>query len=93
MIMSCLKNHFIFYNLSQAELENVKDSMFYAMVDQGQVIFEKDQVGSCFFIIEKGSVEIIVDGVVKKELKPLDGFGELALLYQHKRTSSVKTQS
>ena len=40
--------------------------MFYVMVDQGQTIFEKDQIGSCFFIIEKGSVEITVDGVVKK---------------------------
>lgn len=54
--MSCLKNHFIFYNLSQAELENVKDNMFYAMVDQDHTLFEKDQIGSCFFIIEKGSV-------------------------------------
>jgi cGMP-dependent protein kinase len=91
--MSCLKNHFIFYNLSQAELENVKENMFYATVDEGTPIFEKDEIGSCFFIIEKGSVEIIVDGTVKKELKPLDGFGELALLYQHKRTSSVRAQT
>jgi hypothetical protein len=29
-ILNCLKNHFIFYNLSEKELDNVKDSMFLA---------------------------------------------------------------
>lgn len=67
--------------------------MVDAMVDAGTSLFEKDDVGSCFFVIEKGSVEILVDGVVKKELKPSEGFGELALLYQHKRTSTVKAKS
>jgi CRP-like cAMP-binding protein len=36
--------------------------MFYAVVDAGTNIFQKDDVGSCFFIIEKGSVDISVDG-------------------------------
>lgn len=93
LILSCLKNHFIFYNLSQAELESVKEAMFYAMVDGGTTLFEKEDVGSCFFVVEKGSVEILVDAVVKKELKPGEGFGELALLYQHKRTSTVRAKS
>lgn len=40
--------------------------MFYVTVDSGAFIFQKDDVGSCFFIIEKGSVEVLVDGDVKK---------------------------
>jgi hypothetical protein len=40
--------------------------MFYAIVDEGTLIFEKDEIGSCFFIIEKGSVEILVDNTIKK---------------------------
>ncbi len=67
--------------------------MFYARINPGEMLFEQDDVGSCFFILEKGSMQILVDGVVKKELKPLDGFGELALLYHHKRTSAVKADT
>ena len=71
MILNCLKNHFIFYNLSEEELLNVKDNMFYLTLDEGTVLFEKDTIGSCFFIIEKGVMEIVVDGVVRKELRAL----------------------
>lgn len=28
-ILTCLKNHFVFYNLSEAELENIASKMFY----------------------------------------------------------------
>jgi cGMP-dependent protein kinase 1 len=35
LILTCLKNHFIFYNLSEAELENIKDKMFYCSVLEG----------------------------------------------------------
>ena len=38
-------------------------------------------------------MEILVDDVVRKELKSMEGFGELALLYHHQRTSSVRAQT
>lgn len=30
LIMTCLKNHFVFYNLSDGELENIRDKMLLA---------------------------------------------------------------
>jgi len=41
-------------------------------------------------MLEKGQVEIIIDDVVKKQLKPGDQFGELALLYNQPRSASVR---
>lgn len=67
--------------------------MFYATLSEGEKLFEKDDIGSCFFIIERGTVEILVDDKVRKELKSMEGFGELALLYHHQRTSSVRAQT
>jgi hypothetical protein len=40
--------------------------MFYCSVDEGVLLFEKDSIGSCFFIIERGTMDIIVDDVVRK---------------------------
>lgn len=31
-IITCLKNHFVFYNLNEAELENIVKKMFYCEV-------------------------------------------------------------
>lgn len=39
---------------------------------------------------ERGALEVIVNGKVKRELKQGDGFGELALLYNAPRSASVK---
>jgi len=41
-------------------------------------------------ILEKGRIEIIIDGVSKKVLDRGVGFGELALLYNAPRSASVK---
>lgn len=81
-ILNCLRNHFIFYNLSEKELDNVKDSMYLCEMLPGAEVFRQGTVGSCFYIIQKGSVQIRVDDEDTKELKVGDGFGELALLYE-----------
>jgi cGMP-dependent protein kinase len=60
-ILNCLKNHFIFYNLSEKELDNVKDSMFLADFAPGAEVFRQGTIGSCFYIIQRGSVQIKVD--------------------------------
>lgn len=59
-ILTCLKNHFIFYNLSEKELDNVKEHMFWAEMKEGEVIFQQGTLGTCFYIIQQGSVQIKV---------------------------------
>lgn len=39
----------------------------------------------CFFIVIAGKLEVLADDRYKKELKNMDGFGEIALLYNCKR--------
>ena len=80
-ILSCLKNHFVFYNLSESELNNVRDYMWWTEINMNTPIFNQGDPGSCFFIIVSGVVEVIVDGNPVKTLKVSEGFGELALLY------------
>ena len=80
-IITCLRNHFVFYNLSEAELNNVRGYMWWTEVPAHSNIFRQGDQGSCFFILTSGSVDVSVDGNLIKSLKVGDGFGELALLY------------
>ena len=60
-ILTSLKNHFIFYNLSEKELDNVRDHMFWAEMPGGTVVFRQGTRGTCFYIIQHGSVQIKVE--------------------------------
>ena len=40
LILGCLKNHFIFYNLSENELENIKEKMFFCEIEEGDFVFQ-----------------------------------------------------
>jgi cGMP-dependent protein kinase 1 len=99
VILTCLKNHFIFYNLSENELENIKDKMYYCSIVEGDYVFKEGEIGHCFFVVERGMLELLIDGKLKKEIKNFDGklaynlgFGELALLYNTQRTFSVRAR-
>jgi cGMP-dependent protein kinase len=47
--------------------------MFYCDVNEETFVFEAGELGHCFFIVEKGILELLVNGKFKKELKPQDG--------------------
>ena len=56
---------------------------------KNQVIVEKDQVGTCMFIIYSGSVRIHDGDLTLARLKSPDFFGELSLLDAEPRSASV----
>lgn len=89
-LLGCLKNHFIFYNLSEAEIENVAKKMFYCSVQNDSYVFKETSKAMCFFIIEKGMMQVFSNDKIKKTLRVGDGFGEIALLYKSPRAFSVK---
>lgn len=71
-------------------MSNVAKKMFYCSVPEEQFIFKEGERAECFFIIEKGMMQVITKDKVKKQLRVGDGFGELALLYKAPRSVSVK---
>ena len=66
--------------------------MWFSKIDAEQYVFETGGIGSCFFILVNGVVGVEIDGQQVKQLKVGEGFGELALLYDVERPSSVKTK-
>jgi hypothetical protein len=54
--------------------------MFFTTVkgddkDGKTIIYDEDTVGTCFFIVQKGKLEILENDKFKKALKNGDGFG------------------
>ena len=66
--------------------------MFYAEINANEFIFKQGDDASSFFIVEKGSLDVIVNDKFVRTLKKGDGFGELALLYNAPRSASIKAK-
>jgi MFS family permease len=59
-------------------------------VPAGATLFEQGDLGDRYFVIESGGAEVIGDGRVIATLGPGQGFGEVALLHQGRRTAAVR---
>jgi len=64
--------------------------MFFCETEVDEFIFRQNDDASCFFIIEKGTCQVIINEQVKKKLNSGEGFGDLALLYNSSRTASIQ---
>jgi CRP-like cAMP-binding protein len=64
--------------------------MEFCTIEAKKSIFLQGDYGSEFFIVESGIFLVLIDGKVKRELKREDGFGELALLYNAPRSSTIE---
>ncbi len=59
-------------------------------VPAGDAVFEQGDVGDRYFVIEAGEAEVVGDGRVVATLGVGEGFGEIALLRQVRRTATVR---
>jgi CRP-like cAMP-binding protein len=89
MIRKALGEHFLFDDCDDAEKEQLVNAMFGKEVAEGEAIITQGEAGDNMFVVEEGSMNVVVDGqkVAVKEKGEL--FGELALLYNSSRTASI----
>lgn len=90
LILNCLKKHFIFANMSDLQMKLILEKMFPCHVEYQHFIFKQDDPASLFFVIERGTMEVIIGGKSKKYLVKGDSFGELALIYNAPRSASLR---
>eukprot|EP00347_Sterkiella_histriomuscorum_P012552 403368129 len=104
-LMQILKTSFLTKNLSQFELKIIADAMYLRSFQRNDMIIRYGDQGSEYYILDTGVIEVVVyqEGVDPKDphlhkkvkfskfLKPFVGFGEIALIYNDKRTASVRS--
>lgn len=64
--------------------------MFRAMTKKGECVFSQGDKATCFFILERGKVDVFIGESKKRSLQSGEGFGELALLYNAPRSATIK---
>ena len=103
-IMPLLKNNFLTKNLNEAELQKLANAMKPQKFAKGQVLIRYGDVGEHYFILSRGNVQVTVyqkgtpaddpdlkkKQVLTKHMGAGSGFGELALLYNDKRSATIE---
>src|SRR6266511_2237923 len=62
-------------------------------VAAGEPVVREGDPGDRYFIVREGEADVSTGGGVIRELRPGDGFGELALLYGRPRTATVTART
>jgi CRP-like cAMP-binding protein len=59
----------------------------------GQAVFHQGDPCNCFHVIEDGEADVIGDGRLIRTMGPGDCFGEIALLQDRSRTTTVRART
>lgn len=65
----------------------------HTQVPAGQEVFHQGDRGDRFYVIEDGEADVIGDGRLIRTMGPGDGFGEIALLRDTPRTTTVRART
>ena len=93
MIQARLKSVPFFASMKKKELEALSRQTDELDVPAGKVLAQEGDFGHEFFVIESGTADVIRGGEKIAELGPGDFFGEMALLGEERRTSTVTASS
>jgi MFS family permease len=75
--------------LPEATIEQLAARLRCADLPAGAFVFEQGDGGDDFYVIERGCADVVRDGLPIRSLGPGDGFGEIALIRDGRRTAGV----
>ena len=81
----------LFQNLTRGELVELARLTEDVEVDEGKVLAREGDIGSEFFVIVDGEVDVTKAGSEVRRLGPGDFFGEIALIWDSPRRTATVT--
>jgi len=93
IIVNVLLKHFFMRNLNEDYLKEVIKQMFLVKIKENSVLVQQGTVGVFFYIVKEGIVDVYLDNLKLGTISKGESFGELALLHNSTRTSTVKSSS
>jgi cAMP-dependent protein kinase regulator len=88
-LLACMSSNPLFQHLSSASMDTVVEAFFLAEKQDGDVVMKQGTDGDNFYVIQEGSVKILVNGNQVATKAAGGSFGELALMYNAPRTATV----
>ncbi|XP_046753313.1 cGMP-dependent protein kinase, isozyme 2 forms cD4/T1/T3A/T3B isoform X3 [Diprion similis] len=89
LIKAAILDNDFMKNLELTQIREIVDCMYPVTFPAGSVIIREGDVGSIVFVMEEGKVEVSRDGKYLSTLAPVKVLGELAILYNCKRTATI----
>ncbi|XP_055332267.1 cGMP-dependent protein kinase 1-like isoform X2 [Paramacrobiotus metropolitanus] len=84
-----LENDFM-KNYDHQEISEIVDCMYYVEYAADEIIIQEGEDGKLMYVLEDGEVEVTKDGKKLCNMGPGKVFGELAILYNCKRTATIR---
>ncbi|KAH0472178.1 MAG: uncharacterized protein KVP18_001167 [Porospora cf. gigantea A] len=89
LLLDGLKTNLVCSTLKEAELQSLIAAMKSYVFSAGEIVFNEGDPGSYFFTVKQGAAVITENGVKKDELTRGRTFGEIALIHDAVRTTTV----
>lgn len=86
LIIKAFSSHPFMRNLKSEQLEGIVKEMFLVFIKSGTVVYKQGQLGSFFYVIKEGELDLLVDGKQIKTYVKNDSFGELSIQNNSSRT-------
>ena len=93
LILKCFKKKHYLSTLNENSLIEIVKEMSSCEIKQNEIIFKQGDIGNHFFFVKTGTIHLIVNNEVVKEVKEGESFGELALLYKTTRSCSAVAET
>ncbi|XP_051816002.1 cGMP-dependent protein kinase 2 isoform X2 [Acanthochromis polyacanthus] len=87
-----MRNDFL-KKLEPQHMREMVDCMYEKVYTEGQLVIQEGEAGNYLYVLAEGLLEVIQNGKMLGEMRPGTAFGELAILYNCKRTATVKAVS
>ncbi|XP_011697246.1 PREDICTED: cGMP-dependent protein kinase, isozyme 2 forms cD4/T1/T3A/T3B isoform X5 [Wasmannia auropunctata] len=89
LIKTAILDNDFMKNLELTQIREIVDCMYPVTFPAGSIIIQEGDVGSTVFVMEEGKVEVSRDGKYLSTLQHGKVLGELAILYNCKRTATI----
>ena len=90
LIADALADHFVFSSLAGATTQTVVSAMELRTVDDTTEVITQGDKGDYFYVVERGELDVVIDGVKVVTMRRGQSFGEIALLYNSPRKATVR---
>ncbi|XP_052429006.1 cGMP-dependent protein kinase 2 [Carassius gibelio] len=95
LINEAIMNNDFLKKLEPQHTREMVDCMYEKIYTAEQLVIQEGEPGNYLYVLAEGLLEVIQNGKLLGQMRPGTAFGELAILYNCKRTATVKavTQS
>jgi cAMP-dependent protein kinase regulator len=92
-LTKAISKNVLFAHLDEGERSEIFDAMFPVNHSAGEIIIQQGDEGDNFYVIDQGTVDVLVNGQQVLSVNDGGSFGELALIYGTPRAATIKAKT